>query len=217
MSKVTALIRDELRLRAGGPAPYVAFGFFVLAGILAPFALGPEPDLLREIAPGYVWLIAAISVLVGLEGLFQEDIASGRMAVLRLSGLPTWAIALITMGTYWLVVCLPVVLASLPVSWLLAGSGEATMSIALSLLIGTPALAMLGATLAAIAGVVKRGTGLVIFLALPFFAPALIFGTRLATGGEEALSAGLFLAAFSLQTVALCPLITGLAIRQNME
>jgi len=217
MRKVLALIKDELRLRAGGPAPYVAFGFFVLAGILAPFALGPEPALLAQIAPGYVWLIAAISVLVGLEGLFQEDIASGRMGVLRLSGLPTWLIALVTMGVYWLVVCLPVVIASLPVSYLLSGNRQAALPIALSLLIGTPALAMLGAALAAIAGVVKRGTGLVIFLALPFFAPALIFGTRLAGGSEDALTAGLFLAAFSLQTVALCPLITGLAIRQNME
>ncbi|GGD13753.1 heme exporter protein CcmB [Aquisalinus flavus] len=217
MNKMRALIQDELRLRAGGPSPYVAFGFFVLAGVLAPFSLGPDPELLARIAPGYVWLIAAISVLVGLEGLFQEDIASGRMAVLRLSGLPSWAIALSTMSVYWLVVCLPVVIASLPVSYLLSGTGDAALAIAVSLLIGTPALAMLGATLAAIAGVVKRGTGLVIFLALPFFAPALIFGTRLAGAAEDALSAGLFLAAFSLQAVALCPLLAGLAIRQNME
>ena len=217
MRKVLALIRDELHLRAGGPAPWVAFGFFVLAGILAPFALGPDPALLAQIAPGYVWLIAAVSVLVGLEGLFQEDIASGRMAVLRLSGLPGWAIALVTMTVYWLVVCLPVVIASLPVAYLLGGDGATAWPVALSLLVGTPALAMLGGTLAAIAGVVRRGTGLVIFLALPFFAPALIFGTRLAGGGQDALPAGLFLAAFSLQAIALCPLIAGLAIRQNME
>lgn len=217
MSRLAALIRMELAVRAGGPAGYVAFGFFLLAGLFAPFALGTDDRLLAEIAPGYLWLVASIAVLVGLEGLFQDDILHGRMDQLRLSGLPLWLVVLAMMAVYWLAVCLPLVIAALPVAWLMTGDAGAALRLAGALLVGTPALAMLGTALAAIAAVIRRGTGLVIFLALPFFAPALIFGTRMATGGDGALASGLFLAAFSLQSIALCPPLAGLAIRQNME
>ena len=121
MRRLLALVRTELAVRAGGPAGYVAFGFFVLAGMFAPFALGTDEALLERIAPGYLWLVAAIAVLVGLEGLFQDDIQQGRMDQLRLSGLPVWLIVLAMMGVYWLSVCLPLVIAAFPVAWLMTG------------------------------------------------------------------------------------------------
>ena len=51
-----AVIQRELHLavrQAGDSAVIVMF--FVLAAILFPFGIGPEPNLLARIAPGVIW------------------------------------------------------------------------------------------------------------------------------------------------------------------
>ena len=217
MSKLWPLIRQELTLRLRGSAGPAALGLFLLAGLFSPFALGTDDTLLIAAAPGLLWVFAGLSALLGLEGLFQEDLQEGRFGVLRLSGLPLWAILVVMMTVYWLVSCLPVVLAALPVGMMLGADSETLQRLALALLLGTPALAFIGASVAAICAGLQRGTGLVIFLALPFFAPALIFGARAATGGDNMLASFLFLSAFSLQAITLCPVLAAAAIRQNMD
>ena len=204
-------------LRTRGSAGPAALGLFILAGALAPLSLGTDDILLSTIAPGLLWIFACLAALLGLEGLFQDDLSEGRFAVLRLTSQPLWLVLLVMMVAYWLVVCAPVLLAAVPLGFLLGADMSTTLRLSLSLALGTPSLAFIGACLAAICAGLPRGTGLVIFLALPFFAPALIFGARAATGGDDMLSAFMFLSAFSLIAVATCPFIAAAAIRQNME
>ncbi|MCI5047384.1 MAG: heme exporter protein CcmB [Aquisalinus sp.] len=217
MNASFTLLRQEIRLRLRGSAGPAALGLFILAGALAPLSLGTNDDLLATVAPGLLWIFACLAALLGLEGLFQDDLSEGRFAVLRLTSLPLWLVMLLMMLAYWIVVCAPVLIAAIPIGFLLGADISTTLRLSLSLGVGTPALAFIGACLAAICAGLPRGTGLVIFLALPFFAPALIFGARAATGGDDMIAAFMFLSAFSLIALATCPFIAAAAIRQNME
>ncbi len=217
MSLVLTLFWHEVRLRLRGSAGPAALGLFLLAGALSPLAIGTDATLLQSVAAGLVWVFASLAALLGLEGLFQEDLSEGRFAVLRHTSLPLWLTLFVMMLAYWLVVCAPVILACIPIGFLFGLSQEIIGRLALSLLIGTPALAFFGASLAAICAGMQRGTGLVIFLALPFFAPALIFGAQAASAADNISSSFQFLAAFSLIAVAFCPFIAAWAIKENME
>jgi heme exporter protein B len=217
MDSFLIFLHHELRLRLRGAAGAAAFGLFLLAGSMAPLALGADEEMLRNIMPGLVWIFAALSALLGLEGLFQEDMSEGRFTVMMLSSQPLWLTQLGTMLVYWLVACVPLIIAAVPVAFLLGTEPETLTLLLLSLLVGTPALAFLGTALSALCAGLQRGTGLIIFLALPFFAPALIFGTRAAAGGDDMMAAFFFLGAFSLQAIAVCPLLAAAAIRQHMS
>ncbi len=217
MSLFFNLLLHEIKLRLRGSAGPAALGLFILAGALSPLAIGTDVSLLQAIAAGLVWVFASLSALLGLEGLFQEDLSEGRFAVLRHTRLPLWLTLFIMMLAYWLVVCAPVILAALPIGFIFGLPQEVISRLMLSLLVGTPALAFFGSSLAAICAGMQRGTGLVIFLALPFFAPALKFGAQAAGAGENIASSFQFLAAFSLISLASCPFIAAWAIRENME
>ncbi len=217
MNEAIILFRQEISLRLRGSAGPAALGLFILAGALSPLALGTDASLLQNVAVGLVWVFASLAALLGLEGLFQEDLAEGRFAVLRLTPLPLWLVMLVMMLAYWLVVCAPVIIAVLPIGFLFGLEPAMSWRLMASLALGTPALAFIGASLAAICAGLQRGTGLVIFLALPFFAPALIFGAFAAGSGDNSLAAFQFLAAFSLISIAACPFLAAWAIKENME
>jgi len=87
-------------------------------------------------------------------------------------------------------------------------------------LLGTPALAALGAIGAAIATTLKRGGVVAPILILPLAIPVLIFGTSAANtfaGPDASNSALLFLASLSLLTVAFAPFAISLALKAAEE
>ena len=206
-----SLLARECRLRLRGGGWAASLGLFAAACGLAPLALGREPQLIAAAGPAFVWIAAALATLLGLDGLYEEDRAGGALDVIRLGPAPLWTYVLAKAAAGWGAACLPIVLLS-PLVFLGFGrSGAEAASGALGLLLGTPALALLAAALGALASGVRRGTGLVVFLGLPLFVPALVFGPDAA--GERPGGALLLLAAFSLQALAVCPLIGALGLR----
>ena len=65
--------------------------FFLVALSLFPLGVGPEPKMLREIAPGIVWVCALLASMLSVGGLFAGDHADGSLEQLLLA--PTTAIA----------------------------------------------------------------------------------------------------------------------------
>ena len=51
--------------------------FFVLVASLFPLGVGPEPNLLRAIAPGVIWVAALLASMLGLGRMFAADHADG--------------------------------------------------------------------------------------------------------------------------------------------
>ena len=56
MTAIRAVLMRDLRLAWRSPQESLTvIGFFVLAALLFPFGVGPEPQLLARIASGVIW------------------------------------------------------------------------------------------------------------------------------------------------------------------
>jgi len=221
MNAFGAVIARELRLsiRTGGDVLTLVL-FFVMIGVIVPFAIGPDRVVLARLAPGVVWIAAFLSMLLGLDRLFRADHEDGTLILLRHANLPFSAVVAAKVIAHWLVSAVPLILASPLLAVMLALDGAAFWRVALSLLLGTPALAALGAIGAAVTVSIRRGGLIAPVLILPLAVPVLIFGVgAIASGPGPDLSGSalLFLAAISLITVALSPFAAALAISSGED
>ncbi len=205
-----ALIGRELR-RAWSGGAGLALVFFLLVATLVPFATGPDGALLNAIGAGMVWLAALLAALLPIDRLVAPDLADGTVDQLRLRGASTEWIALSKLIAHWLSFGPPLMLALLPASALLGLEESSLPRIALTLLIGTPALAGLGLMAAALIAGLPRAGSLAGLLVLPLGVPVLIFGTGAAEGQPGALA---LLGAVSLLLTGASPFVAGFAIRE---
>ena len=182
-----ALQRDlALALHHPGEALLV-IAFFVLVASLFPLGVGAEPQLLQRIGPGVIWVCALLATFLSLPALFAADYADGTLEQMTLSPHPmaAWIAGKIT--AHWIVAGLPVALLSPLLALQYGLDGDTLGALALSLLVGTPILSLLGAACSALALGARGGGVLLALLALPLFVPVLIFGA----GAAEARAAGL--------------------------
>src|ERR1700679_1516193 len=79
----------DLRLEARQAGDWAALVlFFIIVILLLPLAIGPEPDLLRRLAPGLIWLAALLMSLLAIERLFVADARDGTIDLMLLSPMP---------------------------------------------------------------------------------------------------------------------------------
>lgn len=150
--------------------------FFVIVTNLFPLSLGPEPDTLRALAPGGVWVAAALASLISLDRLFADDWRDGTLEQLALGPHPLALIALIKIIAHWLSLGLPLVVLSPVLGYALGLQGFELVVLVASLALGTPVLSLLGAAGAALTLGVRAGGALMALLILPLYVPVLIFG-----------------------------------------
>ncbi|HLY44801.1 MAG TPA: heme exporter protein CcmB [Stellaceae bacterium] len=221
MAAFFGLFRRDLRLalRQGGEVGLV-LGFFVLAVLLYPFGVGPEPQLLGRIAAGIIWVAALLAAVVSLERLFAADYADGGLDLILLSPAPLELAVLAKVAAHWVTTGLPLTLISPVLAVFVDLDRGAIPVLMLGLLIGTPALSLVGAIAAALTLGARRPGVLVALLALPLYLPPLIFGS----GAVEAILAGagarahlLLLGAVTLAALPLAPLATAAALRQALD
>ena len=216
-----AVIARDLRLALRRRADVVAaLFFFVIVVSLFPLAVGPDPELLRRLAPGVLWVAALLSTLLTLPRLFADDLRDGSLEQLALA---PQALALIVLGkvvAHWLVAGMPLVALAPLLGVEFDLGGEALGMLAASLLIGTPALSGIGAIGAALTLGVRGGGVLLSLLILPLYIPVLIFGA----GAVDAALAGLgaqaqlsLLGALTLIAVFVAPWPTAAALRIALE
>ena len=217
MTAFLAVIGRDLRLatRVGGDALTLVL-FFVMVGVIVPFAIGPDSATLSRLAPGIVWIAAFLSMLLGLDRLFRADDEDGSLMLFRHAVLPLEAIVAAKVIAHWLLTALPLIVASPILAVLLAMDVPAWQDTLVSLLLGTPGLVALGTIGAAVTVSLKRGGLIAPVLILPLSIPILIFGTgAIAAGSPEGIKSAalLFLAAISLVTLVLVPFAAALALR----
>ncbi|MDX3805926.1 heme exporter protein CcmB [Bosea thiooxidans] len=214
-----AILKRDLALaaRAGGGGE-LALVFFLTIVVLVPFALGPDLNLLSRIGPAILWLGALLSVLIGLDRLFQADEEDGSLELIRASSLPLEGAVLAKGLAHWLTTGLPLALVSPLLGLLVALPGEGVLPLFATLLVGTPALSFIGAAGAALAASLKRGGLIVPVLVAPLTIPMLIFGVSAANaalGGTVPFRTPfLILAALSLASIVVGTLAAAAALRQ---
>jgi heme exporter protein B len=194
--------------------------FFVLVTTLFPLGLSPQPDLLRSIGPGVVWVAALLAGLIGQQTLFKGDFDDGSLEQLLLCPMPLELVALTRVATHWLTTGLPIVLLSPLMGLLMDYPVQAMGELALSLLLGTAILSLLGAVGAALTVGLRQSGMLMPILVLPLAVPVLIFGAQAAAqaadGGNP--SAALYLlAAMLVLGITLAPFAIAAAVRVSLE
>jgi heme exporter protein B len=202
MSAFAAILTRDLRLNAARIALPVSF--FLLVATLYPFAVGPDAVLLGRTGAGIAWVAALLAALLPVERLIAPDAAAGMLDQYAVRGISEELVAAAKLVAHWLAFAPALMLACVPAAALLAIDGTALAQLELGLFLGTPGLAALGVTTAALTASSRGGSALTGLVMLPLAVPLLIFG---AGGGLK------LLAATSLLLVAVAPFAAGAAIR----
>ncbi len=216
-----ALIARDLRLavRAGGGFG-LGLAFFLIVVVLVPFGVGPEREVLARIAPGILWVASLLAALLSLDRIFALDFEDGSLALLATAPLPAESIALAKALAHWITTGLPLTLAAPLLGLLLHLPGPAYGLLLITLLLGTPALSMIGTFGAALTVGLRRGGLLLSLLVLPLYVPTLIFGAEAVRRGVDGLSPTaplMLLAAITAASIALLPFATATVLRINLR
>ena len=216
-----ALLKRDLTLatRAGGGFG-LGLAFFLIVCTLIPFGVGPQAEMLSRIAPGILWVGALLACLLSLDRVFALDFEDGSLDLLATAPLPLEGAVAVKAAAHWITTGLPLVVAAPLFGMLLHLPAQAVPYLLISLLIGTPALSMLGAFGAAITVGLRRGGLLLSLLVLPLYVPTLLFGAeavRRGAAGMDATTPLVFQAAITLLTCALIPCAAAAALRINLR
>jgi len=207
MRPFAAIVLRDIRLavRVGGGA-IMGVLFFLMVVTLIPFAIGPDLALLARIGPAILWLSALLASLLGLDRLLAIDDEDGSLDVLMMARMPLELAVAAKALAHWLSTALPLVIAAPLLGVLLNLDFTATGPVALTLLVGTPALTFIGLLGASLAILQQRGGLLLAILILPLNIPVLIFGV--AASNAAIVGPVSFGAPFSI----LCALTLGSAV-----
>ncbi|MCM2293363.1 heme exporter protein CcmB [Allorhizobium sp. BGMRC 0089] len=218
---IALFLRDlKLSLRAGGGA-LIGVLFFLTVVAVIPFGVGPDMALLARIGPAIVWIGALLAALLGLDRLFQADRDDGALDPLLMQETPLVLTILVKCLAHWTATCLPLVMASPLLGLFMNMSEKAIGAVMLTLFVGSPAIAFIGAAGAAVAVVLPRGGLLVSILVLPMTIPVLIFGVSASyaavSGPGSFLTPFFYLVALTLFFAVIGPLAAAMALRNSSD
>ncbi len=194
--------------------------FFVIVVSLFPLGIGPEINILRTVAPGVVWVAALLASMLSLGRIFSNDYLDGTLEQMLIS---PQSLSLLVLGkalAHWLVTGIPLILISPLLGIQYNLPLDAILILALSLLLGTPILSLIGAIGAALTLGLRGGGMLVSLLVLPLYIPVLVFGSGAVEASAGGLGAGAHLSllgAFLLLALVITPWATASALRISME
>lgn len=222
MTPFAALVLRDMRLavRVGGGALMGAL-FFLIVVVMMPFAVGPDLRLLARIGPAILWLGALLATLLALDRLFATDHEDGSLDLLMMGKMPL-ELAIAGKGVaHWLSTGLPLVVISPVLGLMLNVELKAMGAVALTLIVGTPALTFIGLIGAALSVALRRGGLLLAVLVLPLTIPVLIFGVSAAnagiTGTEPFGPPFTILCALTLMSLVVGPFAAAAALRFGLE
>jgi heme exporter protein B len=222
MSAFAALLvrTMSLSVKIGGGA-LTGLLFFLATVSVFPFGVGPDLNLLARIGPAILWITALLATLLGLDRLFQDDRDDGSLDLLVLAPLSLELQVLAKAIGHWVATGLPLVVIAPLLGLFLNLDPRALLAVTVTLLVGTPALTLIGTIGSALMVALRRGGMLISVLILPFTIPILIFGV-LATNAvlsatDEFLPPFLILLALNLFALVVAPIAGAAAIRTALD
>ena len=218
MGTIMAIIRRDLSLvmRQGSDA-FLVLIFFIVTVTLFPLGVSPDPLILQNLASGIVWVGSLIEAMLSLDRLFQTDYDDGSLELLVRSPYPLEIVVLCKCFVHWLTTGLPIMVISPVLALMLNIKTGAFLYLITSMALGTPIISLLGAVGAALVLGSRRSGVLIALLIIPLTIPILLFGVgaiQAATEGYSASSPLMFLGAFLLFSIALCPWVIASSLRQ---
>jgi|SRR5450755_76379 len=220
-STFAVLVARDLRLAARRRIDAaLPLAFFTVAVSLFPLGVGPEPQMLRQIAPGVVWVAALLAAMLSVTQLYATDLSDGSLEQMLLVPGARIAIVAAKAVSHWLLTGLPLALAAPLFGLLFDMSPAAIVALIASLVLGTPVLSLLGGLGAALTLGLRSGAVLLILIIVPLCVPVLIFGAGTVAAVDAGVSARghySLLGALLIFTTLLAPIATAAALRIATE
>ncbi len=194
--------------------------FFVLVTALFPLGIGADPELLRNIGPGIIWVAALLASLLSLETVFRSDFDDGSLEQLLLSPHPLSVLMIAKVLAHWLITGLPLLVVAPLLAVLLNLSGDATATLLITLALGTPVLSLIGAIGVALTVGLRKGGTILSLLVLPLYVPVLIFAASAVANSDAGLPVNAhlsLLAALLVLSISLSPAATAASLRISMS
>ena len=169
MSGSVSVFMRELKLAwSGGGGPVLPVGFFGVACIMTPFAVGPEIENLKTAGPGVMWIAMALASLLPMERLFQADLEDGTLDAYAGSGVAMEGIAIAKTLAHWIATGVPLSLVA-PILWImLQGAPELAPLVVLT----SPYRSLLTPFLDYVNHLLAVGENHVVTIVIPEFVPA---------------------------------------------
>lgn len=194
--------------------------FFILIISLFPMGVAIESVVLQKTLPSLIWVATLLSALLMIDRLFLTDFESGILEQQLLSPISLYAIVYAKLFVLWLMMVIPLILA-LPLIGTMYGLPANIWGVAaLSLVCGTPIIAIILGILAAVALGVSNRNGIMALILLPLTIPVLIFGSGSILMAMQALNYGAILTlmcGIAVLCITVGPFLIVKAIEINCE
>jgi heme exporter protein B len=190
--------------------------FLILAIVLFPLSVSPDPVLLNKISAGIFWIIVLFLVLLMLEQLFRDDWKEGDLEQLILMPNALTSAIFIKLLVFWLVISLPLIVMTPFLSLVLYIPINALKTLCWSIFLGTPSLIFLGGIARALTLGLRHSGFLIVLIVIPFYIPVLIFASSAVAFANIGLSANgplAWLGVLMLLSVSLSPFIISVILR----
>ena len=194
--------------------------FFVISISLFPIAISPEAKTLSSIAPGIIWVITMLSVLLSLNSLFHYDYDSGVLEQMVISHHSLPLILLAKTLAHWMLSGLPIIILSPFLGMALFINTEGIYILVLTLIIASPCLSLIGSIGASLVVGIKNSGMLLSLLILPLFIPILIFATSAVSQSQSNLPIDgqlYFLGFILILSLLITPFLSALSLKISLE
>ncbi len=219
MTAFLTLLGHDLRMQMRNRLEWASLLlFFSIIIMLLPFAVGPEPDLLRRLAHGLIWLAALLMTLLSLDRLFIQDVRDGTLDLMLLSPLPLPAVIFSKLMVQSLMMLAALLVMLFPASVLLGLDQQVLPVLAATIILGVPILVLLGGIMASITVALQRNPAMLTLLLVPFYIPVLIFAIGAcdaAALGESVKQSLLLMGAMLAIMLPTAPFIIAAALREG--
>ena len=214
------LTRD-LKMALRNPSSFLnPLMFFVISISLFPIAISPESQTLSSIAPGIIWVITMLSVLLSLNSLFHYDHDSGVLEQMVISHHSLPLILLAKTSAHWILSGLPIIVLSPFLGMALFINIEGIYILILTLIIATPCLSLIGSIGASLVVGIKNSGMLLSLLILPLYIPILIFATSAVSQSQSNLPIDgqlYFLGFILILSLLVTPFLSALSLKIGLE
>ena len=197
---------------------------FVLIALLFPFSVPSDSlggnGVLSQIGGSVIWVAVLLALMLSLESLFKDDLRDGLIEqwLIGHRSLPLAVFAKV--AAHWCTTGLALVLMAPIIAVTYALPWDLFAVLALSLLLGTPSILLIGAIGAALTVTLERSGLLITVVTLPLTIPILIFGASTLGSSAQGFSIATelyALAAIAVLAITLAPFAIAAALRLTIE
>ena len=136
-----------------------------------------EKVIMLELLPLMIWISCLLICILNLETIFKEDYDDGTLEMFLIKDDEIEFGILIKILSHWLLSNLPIVIVAPLIAMVLGLDTTTTLTLFVTLLIGTPTMSLIGSIAAALTISLRKNKILVSIIVLPLYIPILIFGT----------------------------------------